>query len=436
MHVLIVDDDSNIRDLVILLLNSKYKELVFTEALDAYEAISYLKENSTDLIVSDFQMPGGNGDELVKYLDESNYSGVYLCQTSLNLSDTGVVEDFINDKSFSNRKYLKKPITPKSFFTQIDQLTSGFLRLDNQKYRPIHILNFLRFNKALVDIYIRINENKFVKMINRDETYHKADIDKFLSKGQKFLYIEDRSFDNFFDNFKITTILSVVESLSDTPEQRVSTIHFMAQEIITSLGVNEDVVLLANEYEKEVLSISNRDKSLKDLLYNMKRNNNFVYEHSLILSCISIFLLKSQDWYNVQFRHKVIQASFFHDALLGSHEELETDSSSHVNGGLDDHINSMVTLLSRNNHISSEVIDMVRVHHERPDGLGRPRGLTNFTALTSLFILSHEFVMNLYRIDFDEQRHHEVLTELFNNYNVGHFKKLFDALYKTLEIDP
>ena len=132
----------------------------------------------------------------------------------------------------------------------------------------------------------------------------------------------------------------------------------------------------------------------------------------------------------------MIQASFFHDALLDNHEEVETDNSSHLNGGLDDHVNSMVTLLSRNNHISSEVIDMVRVHHERPDGLGRPRGLTHFTTLTSLFILSHEFVMNLYKIDFDEQRHNEVLTELFNNYNVGHFKKLFDALYKTLGVDP
>ena len=77
MHVLIVDDDSNIRDLVILLLNSKYKDLVFTEALNAFEAISYLKGNTTDLIVSDFEMPGGNGDELVKYLCESKYTGLY-----------------------------------------------------------------------------------------------------------------------------------------------------------------------------------------------------------------------------------------------------------------------------------------------------------------------------------------------------------------------
>ncbi len=436
MHVLIVDDDSNVRDLVILLLNSKYEGLKLSEAINANEAISYLKENSIDLIISDFQMPGGNGDELVSFLSSTNYQGPYICQTSLSLAELGEVEAFINNDSFSNRLYLKKPVSPQNFFAKIDLIAGELLKTDLAKYRRIHILNFLRFNKALVDIYIKINDKKFVKIINKNETYHKVDIDKFLEKGQKFLYIEDSSFDSFVDSFKLTSILSVIDSLSDSPEQRVSTIHFMAQEIIKSVGINENVLLLADEYEKEVLSISQSDKSLKNLLYKVKRNNEFVYEHSLMLSCISVFLLKSQDWYSVHFRHKVIQASFFHDVLFDDNEEMELDKSNGSSNKLDDHVNSIVALLSRNIQISSEVIDMVRVHHERPSGQGRPRGISNFTALTSLFVLSHAFVMNLYEIDFDEQRHSEILTDLFNNYNSGHFKKLFDALYKTLDIGP
>lgn len=68
MRILLVDDDKEIRFALASVFQAKHKYTVI-EACSGHEAIYTLtKQPDVSLIISDFQMPGGNGDVIVDYL--------------------------------------------------------------------------------------------------------------------------------------------------------------------------------------------------------------------------------------------------------------------------------------------------------------------------------------------------------------------------------
>ena len=78
-HILIVDDDDGIRNLVKKFLN-KNKYLV-TTASNALEAENKLKLIKFDLIVLDIMMPEKTG---LEFIDENNYS-IYIIIARFNV---------------------------------------------------------------------------------------------------------------------------------------------------------------------------------------------------------------------------------------------------------------------------------------------------------------------------------------------------------------
>jgi DNA-binding NtrC family response regulator len=64
LSILIVEDDSAVRDLVMRLLSQKGFGVL--TASTAYEALNILRERSVDLLFTDIIMPGMDGVDLVK----------------------------------------------------------------------------------------------------------------------------------------------------------------------------------------------------------------------------------------------------------------------------------------------------------------------------------------------------------------------------------
>lgn len=61
-HILVVDDELNMRNLLRIYLSKEGFEV--TEAKDGYEALSLLDQKSFDLVILDIMMPGMDGWEV------------------------------------------------------------------------------------------------------------------------------------------------------------------------------------------------------------------------------------------------------------------------------------------------------------------------------------------------------------------------------------
>ncbi len=112
--ILVVEDDSNIEQLVTFKLkNSGYE--VFT-AHNGAEAIEFLKNTIVNLVITDVMMPIMNGKELVIELkkDPKNKSIPIIMLTSRTL-EKEVVEGF----SLGVEDYIKKPFSPQELLVRV-----------------------------------------------------------------------------------------------------------------------------------------------------------------------------------------------------------------------------------------------------------------------------------------------------------------------------
>lgn len=102
MKLLIVEDDKNIQKLLRAYLEQDYQ--IF-QAANGQEALSFLKKNRIDLLITDVMMPKVDGFELVKEVRKAGYNFPIMMLTA---------KDSIQDKTigFSNGvdDYMTKPI--------------------------------------------------------------------------------------------------------------------------------------------------------------------------------------------------------------------------------------------------------------------------------------------------------------------------------------
>jgi len=113
-HLLIVDDDERIRDLLKKFL-VRHGFLV-TAARDAAHARRVLKGLEFDLIVMDVMMPGEDGISLTKSLRESLDTPILL------LTARGETENRIAGLEAGADDYLAKPFEPKELLLRINAI--------------------------------------------------------------------------------------------------------------------------------------------------------------------------------------------------------------------------------------------------------------------------------------------------------------------------
>lgn len=65
VSILIVDDTATAREMVIRALRHSFGTETILTAADGREALTVLRENRVDIIISDWNMPGMDGEELL-----------------------------------------------------------------------------------------------------------------------------------------------------------------------------------------------------------------------------------------------------------------------------------------------------------------------------------------------------------------------------------
>ena len=168
-HILVVDDDDRIRDLVKQYLNEK-KFLVTTakNAEDAYKKVLVIK---FDLIVLDIMMPGKSGLEFTKENKDLINTPIIL------LTAKGEASERIEGLETGADDYLAKPFEPKELVLRINNILDK-TKSKNQK-------RTVEFNNIKIDLNrMIISQNKKDLKINNTE---KIILEKMINApGQTF----------------------------------------------------------------------------------------------------------------------------------------------------------------------------------------------------------------------------------------------------------
>ncbi len=127
-HVLVVDDDDRIRNLLKEYLNDN--NFIISTAQDANDAKIKLKHFKYDLIVLDVMMPGQDGYSLTKEIRTK------INQPIILLTAKGEVENRIKGLEFGADDYISKPFEPKELLLRIKNIISKNKDIDlNKKHK-------------------------------------------------------------------------------------------------------------------------------------------------------------------------------------------------------------------------------------------------------------------------------------------------------------
>ena len=186
-HILIVDDDDRIRNLLRDYLSEN--NYIVSTAEDADQAKKKLLLIKFDIIILDVMMPGQNGYELTKEIKKDIKVPIIL------LTAKGEVENRIKGLEIGADDYLGKPFEPKELLLRIKNLIDRNKKIDlNQKYfvgEAIIDLNKMTINLDNKTKKINMSEKKILieMLANPGTTYSREEIGKISG------IIQERSID-------------------------------------------------------------------------------------------------------------------------------------------------------------------------------------------------------------------------------------------------
>ena len=149
-HLLVVDDDDRIRDLVKQYLEEN--NFLVTTASNAEEAKKKLEIIKFDLLILDIMMPGESGLSLTKNVKKNNNTPIIL------LTAKGETKDRIEGLELGADDYLGKPFEPKELLLRIKNIL-------NKIQKPV-ISNEVYIGEALINLKkmdVKVN-NKTTKI--------------------------------------------------------------------------------------------------------------------------------------------------------------------------------------------------------------------------------------------------------------------------------
>ena len=118
-HILVVDDDNRIRELVKQYLEEK--KFIVSTASDAANAKKIIAILKFDILILDIMMPGESGLSLTKYIKKNNTTPIIL------LTAKGEAKDRIKGLELGADDYLGKPFEPKELLLRIKNSKSCFI---------------------------------------------------------------------------------------------------------------------------------------------------------------------------------------------------------------------------------------------------------------------------------------------------------------------
>ena len=150
-HILAVDDDDRIRDLVKQYLEKN--NFLVTTAKNAQDAKKKLEIIKFDILVLDIMMPGESGLSLTKEIKKNNPIPIIL------LTAKGETQDRIEGLEFGADDYLGKPFEPKELLLRIKNILNKtrVQRLPEKISIGNSLINLKRLNIKTKDEIKKIN---------------------------------------------------------------------------------------------------------------------------------------------------------------------------------------------------------------------------------------------------------------------------------------
>ncbi len=428
MKVLVADHDIDLRRLMVFMLESTFQAQVI-EASSVRDALEKLRNHlDLDCLVSGFGPKAPGVFEITETLAE------------LPAKPPFIFCDFENE-----------PEAVTLLQEKIRQLHAGLKKTEDELNPPqfckIPMDLVLKLGLLHCDLYIKINDSKYVKNFRKGDVFDSFDFARYAAKNVEFLYLKPTDAKR-----ALTDLARNLQRVSDI--DGISTeegVHLSAAslELISNfsqtLGFNEETKKLTQVSVELALKTIRESPKLSDMYSSFMYNpRNYLASHSTSLAYLSCGLASIVGWASEKTFYKLTLAAFLHDMPLKTdalsrvpdQDELEArrgDFSEEERKRYMDHPLEAARYVEEMKDIPADVAVILAQHHEKPNGKGFPGQFTyaQIHPLAAIFIVAEHLIAFRTHISTDADLSH-FIDHLDESYQEEPFGKIVRAITQSV----
>lgn len=463
MKLLLVEDEADLREVLACYLEGKLQAEIL-EASSGNEAIALLEAHSDiDCVVSDYRMNNGTGGDVYLYLQQK-LSGIPYILCSCDRP-----EDHVEFTGAKLAGYFQKPFQAKDLVTKVQQVVEARAQASvpsAEEYCRIRTSILLKFTLLRADLYLKLSEQKHVRVFVSGESLSTEDVSRYIAKKVEYLYVKKEDAGSFLDDLARGVLALAMQREAEAQDRAkreggggvtgandlefVLTTAKAALEVVHQIGMKLGFPPGAQELTKAsakiVLKAIEKCPELGDIFRKqMSNGDSYICSHSVMMAYTSCGMAALMGWDSELTRHKLILAAFLHDLSVENDEIARIQTMDDFIGKTSKftekevqeyirHPEASAQLVAMMQEVPPEVDGIVRQHHERADGSGFPHrhDHARISPLSSLFILAHE-VVSWAILDEGGMDPMPLLERLKRAYSVGNFKKIVAVMAKAAQ---
>lgn len=406
LHFLVVEDEPEIADLLSIYLSQEF-DATFRFSFGGFEAIDLIEKNPTqyDLIFCDYRMAHGSGADVINYLKKIGMP------IPLILATSEVKADHLELLDNPSLGYIQKPFDDLQIRNEVQRLLGVKMAAEEpKKYFPVSLSALSRIKDIKSNLYIKINEQKYIKIQKADSTFDGEAQKKYEGKGVAVLYVEQSEYPQLIEEFQSLVNSHMLFSVDSTLDYDSLQVSSAVQEVVSgfvkTLGFSEQTEALAKKNIALVHTLAKQTDSLDSLLGAVLNSQlGYSYQHSTLVAILLSELAPLYEFENQHSLEILTMAAFLHDSVLNDYQSKNEDRFiSALQMGIK--INAEDLEMVKNHpriisdqlklwkHCPPELIEIIISHHEKPDGQGFPSGLKaeQLSIFSAFFVVCEEFV--------------------------------------------
>jgi putative nucleotidyltransferase with HDIG domain len=248
----------------------------------------------------------------------------------------------------------------------------------------IKMSDFLGGNVSIFNLYIRLGVNRYVKILNRGETFNDSRLEKYRLEGIEYLYFQTKERANY-----INFMNEMGRKMSCTPEKQAANSVFVCINSVTeqyldevfTAGIQPQIIHEGKSICDNIFNLIRNDTSLNQIIEEYKKINPESFSHIFLVAFFSTVICKNLDWVGEKTRDAVALGSLLHDiGMMKLPVEIRETDPEEMNSKqfemYQQHPRLGNEMLQKTTMVSEQVRQIVFQHHELVSGNGFPYTLT------------------------------------------------------------
>ncbi len=274
--------------------------------------------------------------------------------------------------------------------------------LTDENFSKIKIDEFFSSQAVLFDIYIKLKENKYLKILHAGDSFSKERIDKYKNdKKIESLYFHNSDRRKFiqYNNFlakklinnKVVPVYNKVNQLKNVSEKFI-------EEVYTQ-GMKPQVIEQGREVCETVYQLIESQPDLYTVLKSFQNFDPTAYAHSFLVTLYSTAIIKQFEWQSKTTIETTAMACMFHDIgkmLLPKELNgmIPKDMNPEQLEQYKKHPELGLQVVESSRAINNSIKQIILQHHEAYDGTGFPfeRKGNKILTLANIVCLVDDFV--------------------------------------------